>query len=299
MRTRLLVLLSAAVGFGLAAGCSRVSAPGHSTTTDPPADGTAFVAQANATLLEQANALARAQWVAATYITEDTEQLSAAATASYVSSSMRLAKEAAGYRVDGGGDPDTARQLLLLKLAASPLPAPADDALQKELTRIVAGMEAGYGRGAYCPPGKPCQTIDDLTRLMATNRDPKALLEAWQGWHAVGPPLKAPYERFVQLGNQGAKELGFADLGAFWRAGYDMPPDDFAREVDRLWTQVKPLYDAAARARPAPAGAPSTAPRSSRPTGRFPRTCSATCGRRSGATSTTWSARPDARRATT
>ena len=78
---------------------------------------------------------------------------------------------------------------------------------------------------------------------MATNRDPKALLDAWEGWHAIGAPLKQPYERFVQLGNQGAKELGFADLGAFWRAGYDMPPDDFAKEVDRLWTQVKPLYD--------------------------------------------------------
>ncbi len=209
----------------------------------PPADPAAFVAQANATLLEEATALARAQWVAANFITEDTEQLSAAATASYVAISMRLAKDAASHPADGGGNADVARQLLLLKLAASPLPAPADDALQKELTRIVAGMEAGYGRGKYCPPGKPCQTIDDLGRLMATNRDPKTLLEAWEGWHAIAPPLKQPYERFVQLGNQGAKELGFADLGAFWRAGYDMPPDDFAKEVDRLWTQVKPLYD--------------------------------------------------------
>jgi peptidyl-dipeptidase A len=27
-----------------------------------------------------------------------------------------------------------------------------------------------------------------------------------------------------------------------WRSSYDMPPDDFAKEVDRLWQQVKPLY---------------------------------------------------------
>jgi peptidyl-dipeptidase A len=243
VRIRLLPLLSAAVaGLGLVAACSRVSAPGRSATT-PPADPPALVAQANSTLLGEATALARAQWVAANFITEDTEQLSAAATASYVALSMRLAKDAASHPADGGGDADVARQLLLLKLAASPLPAPADEALQKELTSIVAGMEAGYGRGKYCPPGQPCQTLDDLGRLMATNRDPKALLAAWEGWHAIAPPLKQPYERFVQLGNQGAKELGFADLGAFWRAGYDMPPDEFAKEVDRLWTQVKPLYD--------------------------------------------------------
>ena len=219
-----------------------MAAPG-SSATNPPADPAAFVAQANATLLEQANALARAQWVAANFITEDTEQLSAAANTAYIATSMKLAKDAASYPVDGGGNADVARQLLLLKLAASPLPAPNDPVLQQELTRIVAGMEAGYGRGKYCPAGKDCQTLDDLSRVMATSRDPKALREAWEGWHAIAPPLKAPYERFVQIGNQGAKELGFTDLGAFWRAGYDMPPDDFAKEVDRLWLQVKPLYD--------------------------------------------------------
>jgi len=242
--TRVLAVSAAvAAALALAVGCSRVSAPAPGTTSSgTPADAATFVERANATLLEQANALGRAQWVAANFITEDTEQISASSTADYVATSMRLAKEAARFDADAGGNADVARQLLLLKLAASPLPAPADDALQKELTRIVAGMEATYGRGSYCPPGKPCETIDGLSRVMATSRDPKALLEAWEGWHAIAPPLKAPYERFAQLGNQGAKELGFADLGAFWRAGYDMPPDDFAKEVDRLWLQVKPLY---------------------------------------------------------
>jgi peptidyl-dipeptidase A len=243
VRTRLLPVLSAAMaGLVLAAACSRVAAPGTSSA-NPPTDAAAFVAQANATLLEEATALSRAQWVAANFITEDTEQLSSAATASYVARSMRLAKAAASQPADGGGNADVARQLLLLKLAASPLPAPADDALQKELTRIVAGMEAAFGRGKYCPPESPCQTLDDLGRLMATSRDPKVLRAAWEGWHAIAPPLQQPYERFAQLGNQGAQELGFADLGALWRAGYDMPPDDFAKEVDRLWVQVKPLYD--------------------------------------------------------
>ena len=226
---------------GLVASCSRVSAPGN-PSAGTAGDPASFVEQANATLLADANALSRAQWVAANFITGDTEALSADATAKYVASSMRLAKEAANYPIDTG-DPDVSRQLLLLKLSASPLPAPADPALQQELTRAVAGLEAVYGRGKYCPQGRECQTLDDLSRLMATSRDPAALLEAWEGWHAIAPPLQQPYERFVQLGNQGARELGFADLGAFWRAGYDMPPDEFAKEVDRLWAQVKPLYD--------------------------------------------------------
>jgi len=239
---RSFVLSAALAGLGLAAACSRVSAPGNSTAATSPTDATAFVAQANATLLADANALARAQWVAANFITTDTEQMSANANTAFVSTSMALAKQAAAIPASGV-EADVARQLLLLTLAASPLPAPSAPALQEELTRIVAGMQAGYGRGKYCPEGKPCLTLDDLSRTMATSRDPRILLDAWQGWHAVAPPLKAPYQRFAELGNQGAKELGFADLGAFWRAGYDMPPDDFAKEVDRLWLQVKPLYD--------------------------------------------------------
>ena len=47
----------------------------------------------------------------------------------------------------------------------------------------------------------------------------------------------------MELANEGASELGFTDLGAMWRSGYDMPPDDFTKEAARLWGQVKPLYD--------------------------------------------------------
>jgi peptidyl-dipeptidase A len=54
--------------------------------------------------------------------------------------------------------------------------------------------------------------------------------------------MRPEFARYVDLANQGARELGFADDGAMWRAKYDMPPDDFAKELDRLWEQVRPLY---------------------------------------------------------
>src|SRR4029453_3580499 len=65
----------------------------------------------------------------------------------------------------------------------------------------------------------------------------------WKGWHAISPPIRADYARYVELGNKGARELGYKDMGALWRSKYDMAPDDFARGVGRLWTQVKPFYD--------------------------------------------------------
>lgn len=51
------------------------------------------------------------------------------------------------------------------------------------------------------------------------------------------------YARLVELANEGARGLGYRDLGVLWRSGYDMPADDFAAEMDRLWAQVRPLYD--------------------------------------------------------
>ena len=77
---------------------------------------------------------------------------------------------------------------------------------------------------------------------MATSRDDAQLLEVWDGWHKISRPMKKPFVRYVELANKGAREIGFTDTGAMWRAKYDMPPDAFAKEVDRLWEQVKPLY---------------------------------------------------------
>src|SRR6202795_372069 len=54
--------------------------------------------------------------------------------------------------------------------------------------------------------------------------------------------MRQDYARFAELSNKGAKELGFADTGAMWRSKYDMPPDAFTKELDRLWDQVRPLY---------------------------------------------------------
>ncbi|MBI4424427.1 MAG: M2 family metallopeptidase, partial [Elusimicrobia bacterium] len=78
--------------------------------------------------------------------------------------------------------------------------------------------------------------------VLRDSRDPAELLDVWRGWRTVSPPMKARYARLVELSNKGARELGFADTGALWRGGYDMPAADFTAELDRLWTQLKPFY---------------------------------------------------------
>jgi peptidyl-dipeptidase A len=129
----------------------------------------------------------------------------------------------------------------LLKLSLT-VATPSDAKESEELTRIIASMEGTYGKGKYCPEPNKCLDLEDITRIMATSRNPKELLDAWRGWHAISPPMRKDFVRYAALANKGARELGFQDNGAMWRSKYDMPPDAFAKELDRLWDQVRPLY---------------------------------------------------------
>jgi len=220
--------------------CTRATTP---PSTAAPADVTAFLKEANERLLRLSNEDNQAGWVQQTYITPDTDALVARADQAYVTAVTNYSKKAA--HLDGSkASADEQRQLLLLKNTLT-MAAPADEKEAGELTQVVTAMGSTYGRGKYCPPGKTgadCLDIEKITEILAKDRNPARLREVWEGWHTISPPMKKQYERFVELSNKGARELGFSDTGAMWRARYDMPPDDFSKELDRLWNQLRPLY---------------------------------------------------------
>jgi peptidyl-dipeptidase A len=242
---RLLSLLPALL---LAAACATAvppAAPPAEAVVAPAAptvaEAEAFITLAEATMLELGIQANRAAWVQSNFITEDTQMLAAKAAEHAIAAAVRFANEAT--RFDGVElAPDLRRRFDLLKLALT-APAPSDPAKTAELAQIAARLEATYGEGKYCPEPNRCLDLGQLSNIIATSRDPKALLEAWTGWRTISPPMRSEYQRFVELSNEGARELGFADTGAMWRSKYDMPADAFAAETDRLWEQVRPLYE--------------------------------------------------------
>ena len=198
--------------------------------------------KAEVELLDIATKQQRANWVEQTFITGDTEKIAAQVNDDGIARTTKLVEEAKRF-AQVELPPELRRKFDLLRLSLT-LPAPHDPKLRSELTEIASGLEGAYGSGKYCPDEDPakCLGIDDLDERMAKSRDPKELQAMWTGWHKVGAPMRDKYERFVELSNQGARELGFADTGAMWRSGYDMTPEQFSADLERLWQQVKPLY---------------------------------------------------------
>jgi len=202
----------------------------------------AFLDDAEKQVLDLSVKASRASWVQENFITDDTEQISADASQALNGLLTELSTKArrfAGMKLPA----DLQRKLLLLKLTST-FPAPHDLALQKELARVAASLDGDYGKGKWCPEGEKgkCLDVTDIGRLFTTSRDPEELKRAWIGWHSVGAPMRQKYTRLVELGNQGAREAGFADAGDLWRSKYDMAPADFEKETDRLWEQLRPLY---------------------------------------------------------
>ena len=245
-------LLALAIGAGLLSlgACKQdakqgdSSTQGSATAVKADKDADAFVARVNKEIKATYPDLTAAQWLSSTYINDDSQRVAAKANERFLGQLngwIKAAKPFEGQKMS----PESARAILLLKLSTS-MPPPSDPEKLAELTRIASKMEGDYGAGKSCTgtgDGKVCRDLGELSEVLAKNRDYQAQLDAWQGWHTISQPMRKDYVRFVELVNEGAKEMGFADAGEMWRSGYDMTPAEIAAETDRLWGQVKPLYE--------------------------------------------------------
>ena len=219
------------------------AAPAEAESSARTPDGArAFVATVEKDLLDLSNISQRAAWVNSTFITDDTDALAAYFGTIGTEKGVAYAKEAAEWARVPGLDPDTARKLNILR-GALVLAAPSTPGAAAELNTLATGLQSAYGKGRAQLNGKTI-TGDDAEEAMGTLRDPAKLKQVWTSWHEnVGRPMRADYTRMITIANAGAKDLGYDDSGAMWRSQYDMSPQEFSGMYDRLWGEVKPLYN--------------------------------------------------------
>ncbi len=201
-----------------------------------------FVEKAEKRLFDFSTYSAKVQWVNSTYLTEDTDALAAIAGAEGTKMSVDFALQAAEFAKQEGLDPIVKRKLDILR-GGIVMPAPTTAGAADELSAIATDLQSQYGKGKGLLNGEEING-SDIEAAMGTNRNPAELKEMWTSWHTnVGGPMRDDYKRMVEIANEGSAELGFADTGAMWRSNYDMPAEEFAETMDKLWLDVKPLYD--------------------------------------------------------
>jgi peptidyl-dipeptidase A len=207
------------------------------------AEAEKFIADTENLLADLSVKESRASWVQANFITDDTEALASQANQNLIEATTKIAGEV--KRFDGMKLPPVLdRKFKLLKLSLFSLSDPKE---REEVSTLGTYLESEYGKGKACPDnGKykgKCLPIGEVEEVLAKSRDAEELKEIWKAWHVVGAPLRQKYTRFITLQNKGAQELGYANMGAMWRSNYDMPPEQFSSELERLWNQVRPLYE--------------------------------------------------------
>lgn len=240
-QTRLLLVMS--LSTVLTSSCSLINQPAtdQSNQTITPQDVTTFLAEVEQTRIKLGKEEALTAWVNQNFITDDTSKLAAAASQKLNDATVSFAKQAAMFN-DIDVTADQRRKLNILKQSIV-LPAPPDPIKSAKLSELSTSLNSLYGKGSYTTKEGKKLSLGEMSKIIASSRDYDELLEMWQGWREISPIMKPLYKQQVAIANEGAQSLGYQDLGVMWRSNYDMPADDFAQELDRLWLQVKPLYD--------------------------------------------------------
>ena len=210
------------------------------TETATVTEATAFMARAESELSDMSDEASVIFWNQATNITDETNAAAAEVGARYTKLAVSLANESKTFNL-ADLPPELARKMTRLR-AGITIPAPSTEGAAEELSNITTGLEAAYGTGTFNYKGKDL-TLDELSTIIETSRDPEELKAVWEGWRTVSPAMKDDYARMVEIANEGANELGYPSLDQMWLSNYDMAPEEMEAEVDRLWTQVEPLYE--------------------------------------------------------
>ena len=172
----------------------------------------------------------RVSWVNSTYITDDTDGWLARRRRGR-RSPVRLARDQAGAVRRPHCPPETKRKLTS---CASAPPCPRRRRTARKARRIRDLPREHLRQGQVLPRGqargRPGEPRSQTLVSKRPRREPQ-LRRAARGCGRAGTDRPADAATSTRAtsssANKGAREIGFDDLGALWRSGYDMTPADF------------------------------------------------------------------------
>jgi peptidyl-dipeptidase A len=185
---------------------------------------------------------ALAGWTGVIYVTPDTQ-----ATTKLLWDRAAAQDKAAAQEVRKFDDVEMnsslKRQVNILKLSAMEA-IPLDKHNADKLSGFSGELITAASNTLNCGDNSNCRNTTIINSLMAKSDDYHELLKLWSEASEQYKPMNEIYKSRVNLANEGARDVGYSDVGALWRSYYDMPEQEFETELDKVWGQIQPLYNA-------------------------------------------------------
>jgi len=205
-------------------------------------DAKKFLAEYERKAQEEGPIISSASWISSNFISHDSQVVIADYSKRFTLQALEDARVAASFD-SLNLEPSDRRALDLIKNGFV-MPPPLNEELAGELSTIMSELEAAYGTGRHCFSEDECYDLEGFEAIIDNSRNADELLKAWSGWREIGKPMKEKYLRMVEIGNQGAQDLGYEGLSDLWFSKYDMPTEQFAVDIDQVYEDIRPLYEA-------------------------------------------------------
>lgn len=138
------------------------------------------------------------------------------------------------------------RQLTKILLAAAENPGTIPDvvAARIEAEGAQAAAQDGFTyRMQTADGGSVAVTPNDIDETLRKSTDLDERRRAWDAAKSIGAPLRAGLLKLRELRNAVAREMGYGGFFSLQVADYGMTADEMVGDLDRVLTDIRPLYE--------------------------------------------------------
>jgi peptidyl-dipeptidase A len=183
-----------------------------------------------------------AYWLAATFPSPDARAVSAAVEDmmrdNYVGGLAAIEREFGAVAHQGAH----VRKLMHLGHRFQ-YPLPAEPRARNELEERVSALAEAYNAIEICYQGA-CYSPADAEARMRESVDPAERDALWTGMRKATSPLAQQFALMKESLNEAARGWGYADMGDWLVARYELPPEDWNAALESLSADLEPLAGA-------------------------------------------------------
>lgn len=201
-----------------------------------------YLQNLNKAIAKHTNKETEASWNYASNINDENERIKNEVSAEVAKFMKEVSKDIQKFNWRTYESPDMRRQFKMLsKLGYAALP----ESEYNEYLEVMSTMESNFAKVRVCDfkDEKKCDLSlePEIEERIRKSRDPKELEYYWRAFYdKAGTPLRATFEKYVELNTKAAKLNNFTSGAELWLDEYEDPT--FEKQLEDIFSEIRPLY---------------------------------------------------------